>query len=224
MEKSALIGLAGCLLAFAGAQAQDGTSPPPDRTADVKASLLNAIPGFYISPLLSGALLTGEAELNGDSVDFDGYYVRGGMALGYQYEDIRLEVESSVGYAETESDLPDMLAPFVEDDEKIVFVTLTGSLFYDFPPILEREAFGQPFNVRPYVGTGAGVLYADFDELDDDATGMIGQGMAGIGLRLTPRTHLDIGYRLVYLPRLKPGDTDIEATFHTGEIKLRYRF
>lgn len=62
----------------------------------------------------------------------------------------------------------------------------------DFPAILEHQAFGRPFTVRPYIGAGAGVIYADFDRLDDDAVGMIGQGMAGIGLRLSPRPHLDV--------------------------------
>lgn len=212
-----------CLVAF-GAAAQETERTPSERAADVRASLLDEIPGFYISPLLSGAFLAGDADFNQFSLDFDGYYLRAGAALGYQVEDVRLEVESGLGYAKTDSDLPAPLAGTMDSTEEILFVTLTGNAYYDFPAILEHQAFGRPFTVRPYIGAGAGVIYADFDRLDDDAVGMIGQGMAGIGLRLSPRTHLDVGYRLVSLPRLEPGDADIEALFHTGEIRLRYRF
>jgi hypothetical protein len=35
---------------------------------------------------------------------------------------------------------------------------------------------------------------------------------------------LDLGYRLVYLPRVEIGGADLETVLHAFEAKLRYRF
>jgi opacity protein-like surface antigen len=94
--------------------------------------------------------------------------------------------------------------------------------YYDLPLNLGAFVDALPM-ITPYVGAGIGWVYLDFDEGEGDG-GVVAQGTAGLGIRLSPHWTLDTGYRYFYLPRIESEGTDNEASAHSAEVKVRYRF
>lgn len=202
-----------------------------DRLTDVKALLIDETPGFYVSPNLSASVFAGDFDVDGEEIEFDGYFVRGGAAAGYQLQNIRVELDATIGNAELDLTLPDALADAFEDKESVFFITATVGVYYDFDFRLDQlissgipAAAGYLPPIRPYVGGASGLIYVDFEEIGDDDVAYLANAMAGLGIRINPRLHLDLGYRLFYIPRTEPAGIDVEITAHTTEFRLRYRF
>ena len=204
------------------AQEQNTVSrPAQDKLDALKSDIIDLTPGYYISPVLSGAYLNGSAEINAVDIDFQGYFTRAGLGLGYQNENIRVALEPTIGFSEIK--LEDDLGGLIDENDNIKFATLSANAFLDLPFTINNFIGKQMPETRPYIGAGLGGIYADFDNIGDDI-GVFNQAMTGLGIRLTPYTFVDAEYRLVYLPRLEPGAVNIETLFHTFEVKLRYRF
>jgi opacity protein-like surface antigen len=182
----------------------------------LKAELLDVTPGYYVSPLISASLLTGTVETNGVSLDFDGYLVRGGVAVGYQVAPLRVDVAATAGRSEIEFD-------GLDEKTKITFYDVIMNTYYDLPVNLAAYIDPRLPMITPYVGGGLGWIYLDFDDGGGDG-GVIIQGLAGLGVRLSPRWTLDAGYRYFYIPRIEADGTDNEAGAHSVEGRLRYRF
>lgn len=214
------------------AQEASGDAPSArDRITDVKAQLLDETPGFYASPTLSASAFAGDFDVAGQEVDFDGYFVRAGGSGGYQLQNIRVELNATLGKAELDLSLPGALVGVLDDEESVFFVTVVASAFYDFDVRLDQlisarfPAAGRYLPAtRPYIGGGSGLIYLDFDEIDDDDVAYLANAVAGLGIRISPRVHLDVGYRFFYIPRTEPGGLDLEITSHSADFKLRYRF
>jgi opacity protein-like surface antigen len=208
------------MLSFAGrGEAQDSLPGDDmnDRLDALRAELLDITPGYYVSPLLSASALAGTVEQNGASLDFDGYLARGGVALGYQTDPLRVELAASVGRSHIEVSHDGQT-----DDLAMALYDLTLSVYYDLPVDLGAYV-SDSWVVIPYVGAGLGVAYVDPDGAEGDST-VVTQGAAGLGARLSPRWILDAGYRYYYLPRFESEGTDNEIAAHAAELKLRYRF
>ncbi len=193
--------------------------------------LLDETPGFYVSPNLSASVFAGDLDINGEQVDFDGYFVRGGAAAGYQLQNIRVEFDATIGNAELDFTLPSALVDVFDDEESVFFVTATAGVYYDFDFRIDQLiAAGIPAAgrylpaIRPYIGGASGIIYVDFDNIGDDDIAYLANAMAGLGIRINPRLHVDLGYRLFYIPRTEPAGIDVEITAHTTEFRLRYRF
>ena len=189
-----------------------------DRLDSLKAELLDVTPGYYVSPLLSASVLTGELEQNGVSLDFDGYLARAGAAVGYQVNPLRVELAATVGRAEIEIDVGDQT-----EDASITTYEAVLNTYYDLPVDLGAYVSASLPMITPYVGAGVGWVYLDSDDSEGD-DGVIAQGTAGLGVRLSPHWTLDTGYRYFYLPRIEADGVDNESDSHSAEIKVRYRF
>ena len=204
------------------AQERDVTARPTQDDLDVlKSGIIDLTPGYYISPVVSGAYLNGSAEINTVDIDFQGYFTRFGLGFGYQNEHIRVALEPTIGFSEIR--LEDDLGGLIDNEDSIKFATFSANAYFDIPLNLTDFISNQGPETKPYIGAGLGAIYADFDNIGDDI-GVINQVMTGLGIRLTPYTFVDAEYRLAYLPRLEPGAVNIESLFHTFEVKLRYRF
>jgi opacity protein-like surface antigen len=198
------------------------SSDAASRLESIKSNLLDLTPGAYISPLLTASYAVGTTDVGPLSFDFEGYFIRAGAALGYQEHDFRLDLEPSVGFARTETD--EAIAQIGGSTKSnIKFATLTVNAYYDLPIDLGEIVSSELPAIRPYLGAGLGGIYLDVEDIDEDLA-LVAQAMTGLGLRIAPRSTLDLGYRLVYLPRVEIGGADLETVLHAFEVKLRYRF
>jgi opacity protein-like surface antigen len=202
--------------------------PPPSANTTVsrlealKSDLLDITPGLYVSPLLTGSYAVGTTDVGPLSFDFDGYFVRAGAAVGYQERNLRLDLEPSIGFAQiTIDDDVEQIGGRAKND--ILFLTFTANVYYDFPIGIEKVVSDQLPAIKPYLGAGMGGIYLDVEDTGDDLA-LVSQAMAGVGIRVTPRSTFDLGYRLAYLPRVDVEPADFETLLHAIEVKLRYRF
>ena len=148
----------------------------------------------------AGAPIGGDASLDGN--------ILGSAGIGYAFENgWRLEGE----LARRESDFGAL--PLLDQGGTVGATSFMLNVYYDF-----GRGAG---NFTPYVGAGAGVAAVQLEaaniapilpvSIDDDATTMAYQVMAGVAISLTPQLDLDVGYRFFNSP-------SIEGTGQVGPL------
>lgn len=208
--------------------AEPAIAQEPDRDLDaLKKDLIDATAGFYISPILSLGYAAGDAEVeNVADIEFNGPIVRGGLSLGYQVEFLRTEVEIAAAYLDLDVDVDsdidaDVLG--INDKQRAKYFKISANSLVDFPyDLAELVPYDLPETI-PYAGFGLGGILVDFEDGDTDE-GLLVEGLAGLGIRLSPRWFVDAGYRLSYTPSVESDGLDLEVLLHSAEAKLRYRF
>lgn len=86
--------------------------------------------------------------------------------------------------------------------------------------------------VAPFIGAGAGILRLSIDGLRSDSltigdrsdTTEAWQMMAGVAIKLDPRTNLDFTYRYLACNDLSWGDANADYTVNSFIVGLRYSF
>ncbi len=202
------------------AQEANEPAPAPADLESLKSALIDATPGIYVAPVLSASYISGTSDNAGVAIDFDGYLLLGGGAVGYELENVRLQVDAVLGTSQVEID--DNVPVLGGTDLDIFTVSFVGNAFYDLPIDIGKKISPNLPSIMPYVGAGLGWIYLDVDGDSDD--GLLTQAMTGLGFRITPRLTLDVGYRYLYIPRIAPQDIDSELDAHTAEARARYRF
>lgn len=172
--------------------------------AAMVAGPAHATEGWY-GRVDAGYSVDGELTAFGFDFDLDDDWMAD-AAVGYAFANgFRTDVE--LAYRNNEVDL------WQEDAE--VWSGMVN-LFYDF---------NRGGRVQPYVGAGVGYGRLDFLDLDD--SGFAWQAMAGVGIALSERATLDIGYRHFELNSLSldiDGPTDVDYQHSAVTLGLRWQF
>ncbi|MGI9506033.1 MAG: outer membrane protein [Geminicoccaceae bacterium] len=195
----------------------------------LKKDLIDATAGFYVSPILSLGYAAGDAEVdNVADIEFNGPIVRGGLSVGYQVEFLRTELEVAAAYLDLNVDVDaedgiNVNALDINDKQRAKYFKISANSLVDFPyDLAELVPYDLPETI-PYAGFGLGGILVDFEDGDTDE-GLLVEGLAGLGIRLSPRWFVDAGYRLSYTPSIESDGLDLEVLLHSAEAKLRYRF
>lgn len=164
------------------------------------AALLLALPGVaaakegWYGRADAGWSVDGALEVTGSDLDFDDDW-SAHLGAGYAFANgFRLEGELSHRQNDFETFSGEARA-----------TALMANLYYDF----NREG-----RFQPYVGVGVGAANVEAEggvgpiSFDDDDTVAAYQGMVGVGIRLTERLDLDVGYRYFVAP-----DAGFSGTF-----------
>ena len=128
------------------------------------------------------------------------------VALGYAFQN-GFRTDAELSWRNNEVDV------FEEDAE-----VLAGMLnvFYDF---------NRGGRFQPYIGAGVGYGQLDFDDLDD--SGLAYQAMAGVGIAVSERATIDVGYRYFVMDDLEldlDGPVDVSYEHQAVTVGLRWQF
>lgn len=169
------------------------------------------------------------------NVDFDVGMPVGVVALGLapvgRRHGWRFEVEGGYRYNDAEvvffdDGRPDLA---VDADSRLQATTLGANAVYEFD-------LGRGF--RPFVGGGLGLAWVDYEInqyitevriLEDDATALAYQLIAGLSMSLAPRWDLSLDYRFWQAPDIELEDVggepfDTDHSIHSAMLSLRYGF
>ncbi|HYD72120.1 MAG TPA: outer membrane beta-barrel protein [Candidatus Binatia bacterium] len=149
-----------------------------------------------------GYTVDGEIEL--DDADFDledDWMADVGVGYGFMGG---FRGEAELAYRNNDIDLI--------DDEVEVW-SLMANLFYDF---------NRGGRFQPYLGVGAG--FAQLETLGEDEDSWGWQGLAGVGIELSDRATLDIGYRYFVLEDLQLFGIDSDYEHQAVTVGLRWEF
>jgi len=147
------------------------------------------------------------------------------LGLGYEFDsNVRLEGELAHRFNSLES------TPFLRAGSDAHAWSALLNAYYDFGD----------GRFQPYIGAGVGAAQVSASALspdtltrfDDDDTGFAWQAMAGVGIGLTDRLTLDLGYRFFAVPNLEYSGTQggVPRTFETSyenqsaTVGLRWQF
>ncbi len=159
--------------------------------------------GYSINGEVDVEVFDGE-ETFSDTVDLDNDWMAD-VGLGYAYGNgLRAELE----LARRANELSDLAGADVDATS----LMLNG--FYDF----NRDGGWQP-----YVGLGVGYAQVEAGAADDSAWAW--QALAGLGMALSDRLTLDVGYRYFQTRDLEFGPiSDADYTHQAVTLGLRYQF
>jgi opacity protein-like surface antigen len=101
--------------------------------------------------------------------------------------------------------------------------TAMANLYFDF---------NKSSKITPYIGAGGGVLRLSIDDLGSDLVRINDQSdsteawqlMAGVAIKLDPRTNLDLAYRYLGCNELSWAGASADYTVNSLVIGLRYSF
>ncbi|ACF12368.1 porin opacity type [Chlorobaculum parvum NCIB 8327] len=192
------------------------TPPPPPPPAPAPAPVVDTCePGPYIS-ISAGIGIPEDIKAPVISQPTNGYPTDGkidmenGLALngaiGYDFGDARLE--AAVGYQS--HDIADS-----EDDIDISLLTVMANAYYDI---------NTGSDVSPYIMAGAGWAHVGMpsDESDDVFAWQVG---AGLGVKVSECTTLDLGYRYLKPNKFGPDGNDVyKWAVHNVMLGLRFNF
>jgi OOP family OmpA-OmpF porin len=128
------------------------------------------------------------------------------VALGYAFQN-GFRTDAELSWRNNEVDL------FDEDAEVLAGMF---NVFYDF---------NRGGRFQPYIGAGVGYGQLDFDDLDD--SGLAYQAMAGVGIAVSERATIDVGYRYFVMDDLEldlDGPTDVSYEHQAVTVGLRWQF
>lgn len=147
-----------------------------------------------------GYSVDGELEIEGSEFDLDNNWMVSG-AVGTRLSN-GLRVEGELAYRQNE----------LEDvgDVEVEVVSLLANAIWDF---------NRGGRFQPYVGVGAGVGRLQIDEIDAEDTGFAWQVMAGVGVPLSERMTLDIGYRYFAMPNI---DLEYGRCYEDARVTAQY--
>ncbi|MEZ6024235.1 MAG: outer membrane beta-barrel protein [Hyphomonadaceae bacterium] len=166
------------------------------------ASKAEATEGWYGRAEV-GYSVDGEFTSFGSSDAYEDDWM-GDAAFGYAFQN-GFRTEGELAYRSNE---------LFGDDIEVT--SLMGNLYYDF----NRDG-----RFRPYVGAGVGVGHIEF--FGEDDTGFAWQVMAGIGIPLSERLTLDLGYRHFEMGEAElelDGPTDVEYEQDAVTLGIRWQF
>ncbi|MCM2263583.1 MAG: outer membrane beta-barrel protein [Desulfuromonadales bacterium] len=167
-----------------------------------------AVKGPYLA-VWGGLVITNDIEIN-NSVDMsidDGYGI--GVAVGYDFGPVRLEVEAS--HRESDGDKFETSVGDIDANEDLKVSTVLVNGYVDL-------ATGGP--LTPYLGAGAGYARAELDNVGEHDDVGVAQFAAGLLMAVSSQVAVDLGYR--YLLPVSHSDFDVEQ--HTAMLGLQIRF
>lgn len=137
---------------------------------------------------------SGEAEVD------NGF--AGGVAAGYDFGKVRLEVEGS--YRNSNAS---------EGDADLKVRALMANVYADF------ETGG---TATPYLGAGVGVADVDIENEDDQV--LAGQVAAGVLFAITEKVAIDLGYRFMMTDDPDIAGDELELRQHTALLGVQIKF
>ncbi|HET9230484.1 MAG TPA: outer membrane beta-barrel protein [Vitreimonas sp.] len=149
-----------------------------------------------------GYTVDGEIELDDTDFDLEDDWMAD-VGVGYGFMG-GFRAEGELAYRNNDIDLI--------DDEVEVW-SLMANLFYDF---------NRGGRFQPYLGVGAG--FAQLETLGEDEDSWGWQGLAGVGIELSDRATLDIGYRYFVLEDLQLFGIDSDYEHQAVTLGLRWEF
>jgi OOP family OmpA-OmpF porin len=189
-----------------------------------RAEIIN-YDGFYLSGLAGYNYLNANESTpysNGtivgvtSQIDFTGGFGVGGSA-GYSHGNgLRTELEYAYRSNDVNDVRPQAGADSPLDGGSITLQTIMANAIYDLP---------FEWYVRPFAGVGIGVGMADYKDItnlggftiDDSATGLAYQALAGFAVPLSDRFSADLQYRWVATDQF-----ELETNFANTQSDLNY--
>jgi opacity protein-like surface antigen len=142
-----------------------------------------------------------KADNASGEVPFDNGFA-GGVAVGYDFGKMRLEIEGSHRNSNAE-----------EGDADLKVSALMANVYGDFDTGSEAT---------PYLGVGVGVADVDIEDEDDQV--IAGQLAAGVLFAVTEKVAIDLGYRFMMTDDPDIGGAELELRQHTAMLGVQIRF
>jgi OOP family OmpA-OmpF porin len=149
-----------------------------------------------------GYSIDGEIELDDTDFDLEDDWMAD-IGVGYGFMG-GFRGEAELAYRNNDIDL-------ISDEVEVW--SLMANLFYDF---------NRGGRFQPYLGVGAG--FAQLETLGEDEDSWGWQGLAGVGIELSDRATLDIGYRYFVLEDLELFGIDSDYEHQAVTVGLRWEF
>jgi OOP family OmpA-OmpF porin len=149
-----------------------------------------------------GYSIDGEIELDDTDFDLEDDWMAD-VGVGYGFMG-GFRGEAELAYRNNDIDL-------ISDEVEVW--SLMANLFYDF---------NRGGRFQPYLGVGAG--FAQLETLGEDEDSWGWQGLAGVGIELSDRATLDIGYRYFVLEDLELFGIDSDYEHQAVTVGLRWEF
>jgi OOP family OmpA-OmpF porin len=149
-----------------------------------------------------GYSFDGEVEIDDTAHDLEDDWMAD-VGVGYGFMN-GFRAEGELAYRTNEIEV------FSEDVE---VWSLMANLFYDF---------NRGGRFQPYLGVGVG--YAQGEALGEEEEGLAWQGLAGVGIELSDRATLDIGYRFFRVDEFEFFGVEGEYEHQAATIGLRWEF
>jgi OOP family OmpA-OmpF porin len=149
-----------------------------------------------------GYTVDGEIELDDTDFDLEDDWMAD-VGVGYGFMG-GFRAEGELAYRNNDIDL-------ISDEVEVW--SLMANLFYDF---------NRGGRFQPYLGAGVG--FAQLETLGEDEDSWGWQGLAGVGIELSDRATLDIGYRYFVLEDLQLFGIDSDYEHQAVTVGLRWEF